>query len=116
MILGLGVVRRLLMELFDGRHLLALLGNLESVGEADDRVSDLVGGEVVETEANPQRGEDRKLEGLAVEEVQETQVGAGLQGQGADQAGDARSIGAHAESGQDHAHPYEGHLPGTGGS
>jgi hypothetical protein len=67
-----------------------------SVGEADDGVSDLVGGEAIETEADPAGREGGEMEGLAVEEVQETQVGARLQRQGADHARDAGAIGADA--------------------
>jgi hypothetical protein len=73
--LRLGVVAGLLMQLLDAGHLLALLGHLDAVGEADDRAPDLERGEALEAQAHPQRGELGQAQRLAVEEVEQTEVG-----------------------------------------
>jgi len=65
--LGLRVVRGLLMELFHRRHLPALLRDLESVRQADQRLAHHHGGEASPAEANPQRRQRAERERFAVE-------------------------------------------------
>jgi hypothetical protein len=114
--LGLRVVRGLLMELFHRRHLPALLRDLESVRQADQRLAHLHGVEASPAEANPQRRQRAERERLAVEQGQEPQVALRAQRQGPHEARDAREIGPHAQSHQDDPHPLEGGLSGAGGS
>ena len=114
--LGLRVVRGLLVELFHRGHLPALLRDLESVRQADQRLAHLHGVEASPAEANPQRRQRAERERFAVEQVQESQVDLRAQRQGPHEARDAREIGPHAESHQDDPHPLEGGLSGAGGS
>ena len=63
------------MELLGAGHLPALLGRLDAVGEADNRVPELERGEALQAQAHTQPGELRQAQRLPVEEVEQTEIG-----------------------------------------
>jgi len=102
--LGLGVARRLLMQVFDGGHALALLRGLDAIGEAYQPRANLKWPEQNEAKACPASREDIEVQGRTVKQVQKSMVGLATEVQDAHEAGDPGVVGSTAQ-----AHQYEKH-------
>jgi pyruvate/2-oxoglutarate dehydrogenase complex dihydrolipoamide acyltransferase (E2) component len=102
-VFGLGIAAGFLVEGLDPGHLPALLDGLDAVGEEDQPASGLEGREQGECEADPAGSEEVQVQGLAMEQPQETGIGGGLEPEDPDKAGDTGEVhaAAHAHEGQD---------------
>lgn len=112
--LGLGVARRLLMQVFDRGHALALLRGLDAIGQTDQPRADLKGPEQNQAQACPARGEDIEVQARAMEQVQKSMVGLATEVQDANEAGDPGVVGSTAQAHQYEKHPKEGARAATG--
>jgi hypothetical protein len=113
--LGLGVAGRLLMQVFDGGHALALLRGLDAIGEAYQPRANLKWSEQNEAKACPASREDIEVQGRTVKQVQKSMVGLATEVQDAHEAGDPGVVGSTAQAHQYEKHPQEGARAATGG-
>ena len=97
----LGIAGRLLVETFDPRHLAALLGRFEAIGQPDQARADAhqAPGKAADHQGGPGADEFGQIEGGRVKEVKEAVLAAGPEPVAADQAGDPSQVGPNAESG-----------------
>ena len=113
--LRLGVLVGDLVQGFDAWHLAAALGLFPSAGEHPQEAVDPVNaGMHAQDQSAPDAGQMVRAQRGAVKEGAPAQIGAGLQPQGADTAGDpALQIGADAQGGEGAGQPAESTGAGT---
>ena len=104
---GFGVASRLLVEAFDGGHLMAFLGSFEAVGQQHQAAAHPDQAAIKEPadQHGPQRDQPAEVQRGGMEPVEEAVVAGRLEPVAADQAGDPSQVGANAEGGQDQDQP-----------
>ena len=90
--LGLGVVAGLGVQGLDRRHLAALLGDLEPVGDADDVGADAKRREQAPSETDPEAGEGIEAQATGVEVMAQAVVAGRVEPGGAHEAGHPGAI------------------------
>ena len=91
-VLGLGIVLRLLVELFDARHLLAFLGRLDPIGQAHDAPRHAHRCEQLQRQRTPQPREHFQIESVRMKQMQQTTVDLGAQPHRAHKAGNTGQV------------------------
>ena len=104
------------MKAFDGRHFAALLGSLEAINQHNRTTVDLhqAATEQMLEGLSPELGQAVEVQGRGVKKVEQAVIAGVGKTQTADQTGDARQVGAKAQSGQHDHQPKEGGGPRTG--
>ena len=96
------------MQVFHARHAFAVLGCLDSIGDANQTRTDLKWTKQLKAQAHPAGGQDIEVQGLAVEEMEKPVAGNTAQVQYPHKAGDPGVVRATTQTHQDKGHPHKG--------
>src|SRR5450830_1565464 len=100
-VLGLRIVARFLMERLDRWHALSLFRCFDAISQNDQASSHLKRSKQHKTKTYPARGQDIKVQGLAVKEMKKAVVGLGAKVQHPHKTSNPKVVAAATQTDED---------------